>query len=698
MNLRRQLLLVSLLLLSLPWAGCQFIGEMESALRQGQEQSLQATAGAIAASLGARPQLIYPTPERRHDGPDDRVSIHASPIDRPLILDGYADGWEEVPAVDLQTPPPESGLAVSYRAVTRGDQLYLLLTVRDPDPVYHNPGLSQEPNGDRVMLRTWQNGRRQEYIIATAAPGEVRARPVGRQERGVDAGLIRGFWQDAAQGYSLELEIPLRYTGDRLGVYIIDNRSSSGHAVETLGNVTSGETAAPPWLIYTPPELQATLQAFAQQGERIQVIDRHHWRVADVAATAGRSRADSDTFWLLRLLYRSILRGAEEPLPPPVSPAVGKEQRPEIDEALGGTPASRRYRDPGSIGRTLLSAATPISHDGQVIGAVVVRRSADEYLSLTDQAFSRLLGYSFLALAIGALGLLAYASLLSWRIGQLSRAAREVVAEDGSIVDDFPRSEARDEIGELSRHYADLLDRLRGHNDYLRTLSRKLSHELRTPVALIRTSLEHLEEETLAPNERATYLQRAREGLERLDRILTAMSEASRLEESLRTNPREEIDLVPLIREVHAAYRALYRDHRLSLDCRPATAPALAAPDLLVQALDKLVDNAATHTPRGGAIELALAPDGEQWAIRVANEGPLLPDTLQARLFEPMVSLREADDRGVHLGLGLHIVRLIAEYHGGRVAAEDLPDGRGARFTLMIPRMKKAPDGAFYRE
>ena len=242
MTLRRQLLLVSLLLLSLPWAGCQFIGEMEGALRQGQEQSLLATARAIGASLGAQPQLIYPTQERRNDGPDDRVSIHASPIDRPLILDGYADGWEEVPAVDLQRPSPQSGLAASYRAVTRGDQLYLLLTVTDPDLVYHNPGLSQEPNGDRVMLRTWHNGRRQEYVIATAAPGEVRARPAGRQERGVDAGLIRGFWQDAAEGYTLELEIPLRYTGDRLGVYVIDTRSAAGRAVETSCRAVSNST------------------------------------------------------------------------------------------------------------------------------------------------------------------------------------------------------------------------------------------------------------------------------------------------------------------------------------------------------------------------------------------------------------------------------------------------------------------------
>ncbi len=695
MNLRRQLLLVSLLLLSLPWAGCQFIGEMESALRQGQEQSLQATAGAIAAVLGERPELVYPVDGRRVDRPDDRRVIYAVPIDRPLILDGYADGWEEVPVSRLQNPSPDSALAVSYQAVTRGEHLYLLLRVRDPDLVYENPGLSQEPNGDRVLLKTWQNGRRQEYVIATAAPGAVRARPASRREQGVEPDRIRGYWQDATDGYTLELEIPLTYTGGRLGFYVLDTASREGPRVETLGNVTSLENAAPPWLIYTPQALQRTLAAFRNAGAQLQVIDRHRWRVADVDSPADRSAGDSDTFWLLQLLYRSILSEDEELAAPPAAPVTGQATGAEVDAALMGNAANQRYRDPRATGRTLLSAAAPIRHDGNVIGAVLVRQSAEQYLSLTDRAFSGLLGYSFLALGIGTVGLLAYASLLSWRIGQLSRSAREAVADDGSIADDFPRSRAPDEIGDLSRHYGELLDKLRDHNDYLRTLSRKLSHELRTPIALIQTSLEHLEQLGLEAGQRQTYLRRAREGLDRLGRILAAMSEASRLEESLRNNPLEEIDLVPLLEEVSAGYRELYRGHRVTLACEPRVAPARAAADLLVQALDKLMENAATFTPPGEEIGLGLEAAGGHWAISVANSGPPLPDTVRTRLFEPMVSLRNEGSNEVHLGLGLHIVQLIARYHSGEALAENLPDGGGARFILRLPRPEKeeAPGG-----
>ena len=154
MHLRRQLLIVSLLLLSLPWAGCQFIREMESALRQGQEQSLAATAAAIAAVVGQQPGLIYPNPDRLGAPRDEGRSIYASPLEEPLILDGYGDGWEGIDSVRLSAETDDPHLSLSYKAVTRGDQLYLLLRVEDPEVIYHNPGLTAEPNGDRLILRT----------------------------------------------------------------------------------------------------------------------------------------------------------------------------------------------------------------------------------------------------------------------------------------------------------------------------------------------------------------------------------------------------------------------------------------------------------------------------------------------------------------------------------------------------------------
>ena len=686
MSLRRQLLLVSLLLLSLPWAGCQFIREMEGALRQGQEKSLQATAQAIAAVVGPQQQLLYTDPSRRSAPAEERQSVYAYPTRQAVIIDGYDDGWEEIEGITLRSNA-NVPLTVTCRAQTRDDKLYLLLKVEDSEVVYHNPGLSPEPNGDRLLLRLWPGGRRQDYVIATAAPGKVRARPGNRQLPGLEAGGIQGYWQDAVGGYTLELVIPLSYTGERLGFYFINEGFRSSAAVDTVGNIAPLDTAAPPWLIYSPTRIQELLASFSQQGNHIQVVDKEKWLIADLPARGSSSNTDTETFWLLQVLYRSIL-SQDTLATPPATPRPGKMQGEEIGTALTGVAASHRYRDPDYVTRTLQSAAAPIRDEAGVTGAVVVRQSGETYLSLTDQAFSRLLSYSLLALGIGALGLLGYASLLSWRIRRLSRAASNAIQQGWPGHRALSAQHAADEIGELSRHYAKLLDRVREYNDYLRTLSRKLSHELRTPIAVIQTSLDNLEQARETPDDADVYVQRAREGLSRLQHILTAMSEANRLEESIRNNQTQELDLAPLIRDVFEAYRGIYTGHSLSLDMQCDCAPVQGAPDLIVQALDKLVENAASFCPADGAITLRLAGDGARWAIQLSNDGPSLPAEIQDHLFDPMVSLREEQAGNVHLGLGLHIVRLISDFHQGQVRAENRPDHSGVLVTLLLPKLE----------
>lgn len=687
MGLRRQLLLVSLLLLTLPWAGCQFVREVEGALRSGQEQSLQSTAQAIAAVLGKNAQTIYPFPERRNAIPDERASVYAFYTEQPVIVDGYGDGWEEIPRSRIaSTLNPE--FSASYAAQVRGESLYLLFTVADSDVVYDNPGLSREPNGDRLILRLWYNDRRQDYAVTTAAPGSVRARPGNRRERNLTPSRIHGHWQDANGGYTLELEIPLDYTGGRLGFYFIDETSSPRDTPVALGNIKPLAATAPPWLIYTPPTIHALIEPFEGSFSQIQLIDNDRWLLAEHSNQAPMRTGD-DTFWLLRLMYRSIL--ADETLPsPPAAALAGKVAGEEIDFALSGQPSNRRYGEVNRPSQTTLVAAAPIGDAEGVLGALVVRQSAETYLSLTDKAFSRLFGYSLLALGIGALGLLGYATLLSWRIRKLSSAASEAIDEDGRVVGRFARSNAADEIGELSRHYGDLLEQVRQYNDYLHTLSGKLSHELRTPIAVIQSSLDNLEDST-EPEQRSNYLQRSREGLARLQNILTAMSEANRLEESIRANQLECIDLVSLLNAVFSAYKDVYKNHRLVLAIEHQSAETLGAPDLIVQSLDKLMDNAASFCPHGGEITLQLEAHKEQWLIRIFNEGPTLPEARKDNLLQPMVSVRDKHTDSVHLGLGLHIVQLVAQFHRGHVEMDNLPDLSGVIATLALPKL---PDGA----
>ncbi len=692
MKLQRQLLLVSLLLLALPWAGCQFVREIEGTMRQGQVQSLQATSQAIAAAMEDKPTLLYPDPRRAPTLPADEGSIYARESTAPIIVDGYADGWEPRFNTRLHTQLDNSAFALQYQAQTRDGKLYLLFQVEDDDVVFHNPGISREPNGDRLVLQTWLDDKRQQYVISTAAPGKVRGQFGGRRHPGTNPGRIQGVWQDAADGYTLELEMPLAMVGERLGFFAINISSRAGKSLGTVGNIDALRTAAPPWLIHSPAALRSTLDSFAQLGATVSVFDRGNWQLGEVRwnpppkDTPGYN--GEETFWLLKSIYRSIL--ADEPLPAlPNTDENGQRFADELGAALAGRAESKWYNAEASGSRATLSAAAPIRNRGIVIGGLLVQQDSEQYLSLTDRAFSRLLGYSLLALFIASAGLLGYASVLSWRIRQLSTAAANVVQKDKSVGKHFPRSSAKDEIGELSRQYADLLGELGEYNEYLRTLSSKLSHELRTPIAVIQSSLDNLEHDNASEEQQATYVQRAREGLTRLSGILTAMSEASRVEESIHATRAEVFDLVPVITELASAYTAVYTRFEVQLYTWVDEAAVYGSADLLVQAMDKLVENASSFAKPGAVIGIGLEEDvgGDHWLVWVSNTGSSLPTDMQNRLFDPMVSLREASSSDqVHLGLGLHIVALISTSFQGSVSAENLPDQQGVQFTLKLPK------------
>jgi signal transduction histidine kinase len=135
-------------------------------------------------------------------------------------------------------------------------------------------------------------------------------------------------------------------------------------------------------------------------------------------------------------------------------------------------------------------------------------------------------------------------------------------------------------------------------------------------------------------------------------------------------------------------YRAAYRPRPFELAAPAGPVWIEGSPDAFAQLLDKLVDNANDFAPAGSAIRVALEVRGRSAILSVENEGPQLPLATRARLFDSMVTLREpghaeAGD-GAHLGLGLYIVRLVAEAHGGDVTAENL-EPRGARFEVRVP-------------
>jgi len=356
----------------------------------------------------------------------------------------------------------------------------------------------------------------------------------------------------------------------------------------------------------------------------------------------------------------------------------------DVEGALAGILMTERR--PTSDGRAVVvSAAHPIWVGDAVKGAVVVEETGNAVLAQRNRAFERLFNIVLAVLLVGSLALTAYASWLSSRIRRLRDDAELAIDEQGRVRTPLASSNAGDEIGDLSRSFANVLARLSDYASYQEKMAGRLSHELRTPIAVVRSSLDNLAQAAL-PGDARVYMVRAQQGLARLTTILTRMTEAARLEQSLSDVERERFDLAAVVAGCVDGYRQAYPAARIAF-ARPAAKMIVdGAPDLVAQMLDKLVAN-AVEFGKDGAIELILAREGDDLLLAVGNEGPPLPAMQAGHLFDSMVSVRGGGGEGgePHLGLGLYIVRLIAQFHGGSARAANRRDGTGVVITVSMP-------------
>ncbi len=363
--------------------------------------------------------------------------------------------------------------------------------------------------------------------------------------------------------------------------------------------------------------------------------------------------------------------------------ALGQSR--EVTGALAGVLTIDRRATPDGRAQ-IVAAAQPVWVGDQVRGAVIVEETTNAVLAERNRAFERLFNIVLAALLVGSLVLTAFASVLTWRIRRLRDDAEAAIDAHGRVKGAFTESHAGDEIGDLSRSLSAVLSRLAHYASYQENMASRLSHELRTPVAVVRSSLDNLNLQEV-PDAARVYIERAQEGLSRLAAILTRMTEATRLEGSLADAERTRIELGKLVAACVEGYRTAYPGRRFELVVPTGEYPIDGAPDLVAQMLDKLVANADEFGVPGTPVTLSLEAVPGAVRITVGNDGPLLPEGMRDRLFDSMVSVRAPTGGATpHLGLGLYIVRLVAEFHGGTVRAENRSDGGGVEIAVTLPR------------
>ena len=443
-------------------------------------------------------------------------------------------------------------------------------------------------------------------------------------------------------------------------------------------------------------EINAILKGLERSTARIWVVNRELKLLALAGSLKPKAQPqDAGAARSSGRIWRDILAGIWRDILSRILPRPAEDFDEALDEdvlgtgrevahALLGAPATR-LRNSADGRAMIVSAAHPIWSGDMVAGAVVVEETTHSILSVRNQALERLLLTTLVVFALTAAVLLGFATRLSHRIRRLRDEAESAIDARGRLKRLTSASQASDEIGDLSRSFSAVLAKLAQHHGYLESLAGRLSHELRTPIAVVRSSLENLRAEADAAKAQV-YLERAEEGLARLSKILTRMSEASRLEQSLRTEARERFDLAAVAAECVSGYRHAYPQQGFEWLPPDQALAVEGSPDLLVQLLDKLVANAVDFSRAGEPVRIELTRERNNAQLAVINAGPPLPPEMQGRLFEAMISSRP--DRGneePHLGLGLYIARLIAEFHGGTIVAENRAGGDGVAVTVTLP-------------
>ncbi len=634
MKLRRQLLLVSLVTLCLPWAAYQYVNEMGRIMMRGEETAQRARTQAVTAYLASQPEILRDLLPR-----NSASRLFAPRTDQPLLLDGNLDDWPN------QSSPSTLHENVSYRLLVVGQSLNLGLELGG------NYELSSaEPV--EVTLHTLSDN----FRLMLSEDSRVYARRTPTSESPIEPSIL-GTWSSLDQQLIIELAMPLALTGGYFGLQVesFGQQFSTGISAESKAATLLTEQLA----------IQTAMQIFDTPDSALSMVTPE----GQVVASAGQIEVISDLYpgWQNRLW--NLLPFTER-----------KEDLPKVTDVDFYQYWLMTENQPTVVTGELLEIG------GIPLGWVQLESEVSAFVTLYTASMMRLILMSAIVFVAIGLGLLGYATWLSRRIRKLSLWTRTLIDEKGRA-EPFEPSGGTDELGELSRDYADLTNRISRYTNYLQALAGRLSHEIRTPLTIIDSSLENLREST-NPEEQGRYLDRAREGVQRLRKLLLGMSAASSLEASIESSTKEEFSPDQLLHGLVESYRQAFSPIKIEFDSEVSGKPLLlnGSPDLFAQMMDKLVENAASFSESKGAIVIETVVEDGYWKIRIANKGPLLPVDSNQDIFASLVSLRDQNSGAeVHLGLGLSLVKRIVDFHGGRILADNLPDGSGVFFDLWLP-------------
>jgi two-component system sensor histidine kinase ChvG len=333
----------------------------------------------------------------------------------------------------------------------------------------------------------------------------------------------------------------------------------------------------------------------------------------------------------------------------------------------------------------VITAAAPVGLNGATL---LTTRNAGDITQAVRDARTSLLILIALALVVSTVLSLYLARTIVEPLQRLARAAVRVrLGRDREV--EVPRMQQRgDELGVLARAVSDMTATLRQRIDAVEVFGADLAHEIKNPFASLRSALESLFRVKDA-NLQAQLAEVALHDVKRIDRLVTEIAEASRIDAELSRATFEAIDLAKLIQNVAKARedRGLNAGRRIEIEREGRSTLVMGVPIRLERVIENLVDNAVSFSPPDGLISICVRREGDRVVATVCDEGPGIPEAEREKVFARFHTARpEGEGFGNHSGLGLAIARTIAEAHDGSLSVADRADGRsGACLLLELP-------------
>ncbi|MEQ8483658.1 MAG: ATP-binding protein [Pseudomonadales bacterium] len=703
-RLGTKIMLLGLTLLMVPWFSYRQLVEMERLLIQGQSNAQLLTAEGISTLFNGREDLFNDLPVSL----EDFESLYAHPLQNAVRLDGRVEDWGEGLIESTLSFGSDSGNQdgdFKLLLGERGGQLYVFMDVIDGDRVYRSPEHLRLDNADHVRLRYIQtNGDDGRMTLTASEPGVVTAYEMDADWRyatgGTPSNQLQGHMEETEQGFRLEFRMPLAMLGSSryFGLAFVDVDDPVARTVRrTTQTLPTAGKESFNLVVLRSPEVLNIIQGLGYSGARILVIDPQKRVRAETGSNTTPPPPDDDHeavrilqgwFAQMRPWVHRLITG--EPWEPRRALIENSQSTAEavIASSLTGDPLALRRSL--SEEQEVIMAAHPIVSRGKVIGTVVVEQNINEILSFQREALQQVILVSIVSLFAVFIALLAFAARLAWRIRSLRREASGAIDEYGRLrIGELQREmNAGDEIGDLARSVSNMLSKLQQHNNFLESMPRTLRHEINNPLNTLSTSLQNLAEENPEVRD-SKYLESAKRGVMRIGVIVQNLADAANLEESLEAEEREVIDIAKLIENYVANCRITHKTCEFIYRGPGRPVFANVSDYRIEQLLDKIIDNAIDFHRANSPIKVQLDTYRDQLQITVANRGPTLPEKAEKSLFDSMVSHRGPQNR-LHFGLGLYVVRVIAEHHGGFVRAVNLADGSGVAIMVQLPMVQAA--------